>query len=123
MKVRSDFVTNSSSSSFILGRKGELSEAQKNAVIAYVEKTFLGEKVLSKDSTEEEIQKVIEEDWDVEQNEECIREMIKNGQDVYVGSVNFEDCAYEIADVYEELWHILEEADDNFKIVDGDLSY
>ena len=36
MKIRSDYVTNSSSSSFILARKGELNEAQKEAILRYV---------------------------------------------------------------------------------------
>ena len=33
MKVRTDFVTNSSSSSFILARKEEISEKLKNTII------------------------------------------------------------------------------------------
>ena len=38
-----DFVTNSSSSSFILARNEHLNEKQKDKIIEYVEKTFLGE--------------------------------------------------------------------------------
>ena len=37
MKIRTDFVANSSSSSFVLARKGALNEKQKAAVIAYIE--------------------------------------------------------------------------------------
>ena len=45
MKIRTDFVANSSSSSFILARKGALTEQQKAAIIAYVEENLLGQRV------------------------------------------------------------------------------
>lgn len=38
MKVRMDFVTNSSSSSFILARTSKLNEKQKEEILKYVEK-------------------------------------------------------------------------------------
>ena len=42
MKIRTDFVSNSSSSSFVLARKGGLNEKQKEAVIRYVEEHMMG---------------------------------------------------------------------------------
>ena len=41
MKTRSDFVTNSSSSSFIIARSEELTEKQKDAILDFVTKNFL----------------------------------------------------------------------------------
>ena len=127
MKVRTDFVTNSSSSSFILARTSALNEKQKEEILKYVENTFLGTPILTPDSTEEEIQKVFEDDWEFEGYEErqmAVREALKQGKTIYRGSVDFEVCEYECASILEDIWEILEKnGDGNFEAIDGDLSY
>ena len=40
-KYRVDYVTNSSSSSYIIARKAELSEEQKEEIVKFVEENFL----------------------------------------------------------------------------------
>lgn len=124
MKVRSDFVTNSSSSSFILARKGNLSEAQKAAIIEFVEKQLLGRQIITTDSTEEEIQKVLEDYYISEENQEKIENALKTGKSIYNGWVCFEDGGDTLAQLFISLWEKLENADaENFEVIDGSLDY
>ena len=124
MKLSTDFVTNSSSSSFILARKGELTEKQKQAITRYVEEKMLGKKLMAPDISKEEMQEVFEENYINKDEQERIRKALKEGKTIYGGYVSFDEGDYGLGNIYIQLWRMLEEADgENFEAIDGSLSY
>lgn len=134
MKRRLDYVTNSSSSSFILARKDKLTDEQKEKIVEYVENNLLGRIIAS---TKEELIEYIREtehesavDDDGNINDYYVYdsnkykkafEAIEQGMVIYGGWVSFEEGG-SVADIYTDIWSILED-NTNFKGIDTDLDY
>ena len=123
MKIRMDFVTNSSSSSFLLARKGALTEKQKNAVIEYIEKNLLGVRI----ETQEQLYQFAEENGYSEDDEiyQKAQDYLKNGYIISGDMIDFE-CMFgeEYVCALENIWEILEEnGEGSFVGIDTDLSY
>lgn len=126
MKVRLDFVTNSSSSSFIYALKGEIDQPTKEALAQLVIDNLLGEKVLSKDATSEEVETYLKDNYLDEDAETAgeIREAVAEGKDVYAGWVHYEECEYSYGDLFESALNVLKDKmDSNYKGIQTDLSY
>lgn len=125
MKHKNDFAVNSSNS-FVLARCPEMNERQKAALLRYVEKKMLGEKVLTPESTEEEIRKVFAESYEFE-DEKCrqaVRKALKEGKSVYAGWVTFEECEHRYRRMFEEIWRIMRKnSEGDFVAIDDVLSY
>ena len=123
MKIRTDFVTNSSSSSYIIARKKELSQIQKDKIVDYVTRFFLsGEEEVTSEAALEKAKE--ENSWIWENNEEKAKQALSEGKTIYAGWVSFEDDMpeYTIRDLYQDIWNIMAE-DGDLTIIDGDLDY
>lgn len=129
MKIRNDFVTNSSSSSFILAQKGDFTDAQKIAIFDAIKSEIVGQVLIKPDASQEDIKQYFDENYLDEESDydreicKAIREALSAGKTVYGNTVNFE-CDYDIEGLLEKVWSAAEESGDgSFVGIDTDLSY
>lgn len=112
-------MTNSSSSSFLLGFKGNsLTQRQKDAIIKYIERNALGAPVNDQRLDEAK-------NWfNSQDSTDRAKQRRQEGWTVNMGEIPHCHGEYELAEFLRGMWRVMVEADpENAMIIDDDVGY
>ena len=124
MKIRMDFVTNSSSSSFLVAQKkgGQLSQKSRDKFADLLIHKFLDKMKVLNDLTAENIRTHEQFEY---KNDDVVNDVaaaLKDGFQIKEGYISWEEAEGSLADILSDVLEILDE-DDGYRLIEGDLSY
>ena len=124
MKVRMDYVTNSSSSSFVLAKKGqgELSDIGRDKLATLLINRFLRNFELFDNLTPENINTHEDFVYKSEKQIAKAKTAMEEGFQIVRGYASWDEAEYQLGNILEETLKILEE-EQNYRIIDDDLSW
>lgn len=133
MKIRMDFVTNSSSSSFIIAKADEFTNEQEQIILDYVKNKMFGKKIAT---TKEELDAYYLENFDEDTNDEDFKDSyrypnyldclnaLEKGLSIYSSWISFDECEYSYCSMFQDLWEELENHNNqSFIGIDTSMDY